>query len=208
MTKIITVMNLKGGSGKTTTTAFLAHAYAQRGHSVCVVDADPQGSIMRWASQAGWGIPVIGKPVPKLNMVLQGIVGDRFDYVIIDTPPLDEKAGIVYGALRAADYVLTPMAPTMPELERLPDVWQAIEDVQSSRPDHDQISSSILFNRTIPNASSTEQFRKDITDAGQRVLTTTIPRREAIAQAFGQEIKNLFGHDQVAFELEKKVEVA
>lgn len=203
MTKIITVMNLKGGSGKTTTTALLAHAYAFRGDSVCVIDADPQAQIMRWSSQAGWDIPVIGKAVPKLDRLLGGIVGDRFDYIVIDTPPLDEKAGIVYGALRAADFVLTPMAPTLHELERLPDVWQAIEDVQDTR--GDEIVSAILFNRTIPNASSTEQFRRDVTEAGKRVLTTTIPRREAIAQAFGQEITKLFGHDQVAIELEKKV---
>jgi chromosome partitioning protein len=204
MTKIVTVMNLKGGSGKTTTTAFLAHAYAKAGHRVCVIDADPQASIMRWASQAGWAIPVIGKPVPKLHLLLQGIVGDRFDYLVIDTPPLEEKAGIVYGALRASDFVLTPMAPTLSELDRLPDVWAAIDDVQDRRPEHDQILSSILFNRTVPNANSTKQFRTDIENAGQRVLTTTIPRKEAIAQAFNQEITSLYGHDQVAIELEKK----
>lgn len=200
--KVVAIMNLKGGSGKTTTTALLAHAYAKAGHSVCVIDADPQASIMRWSSQAGWDIPVMGKPVPKLHLLLDGLVGNRFDYVLIDTPPLDEKSGIVYGALRAADYVLTPMAPTLSELDRLPDVWQAIEDVNATR--GDDIVSAILFNRTIPNANSTEQFRNDITDAGYRVLTTTIPRREAIAQSFNQEITDLYGHDQVAIELEKK----
>jgi chromosome partitioning protein len=202
MTKTVTVMNLKGGSGKTTTTAFLAHAYVKQGLSVCIVDADPQASITRWASQAGWEIPVLGKAVPKLHLVLRGIVGERFDVILIDTPPLDEKAGIVYGALRAADFVLTPMAPTLSELDRLPDVWDAIDDVQNSR--NDSINSSILFNRTIPNAASTEQLRRDIENAGQRVLTTTIPRREAIAQAFNQEITKLYGHDQVAIELEKE----
>lgn len=203
MTKIVTVMNLKGGSGKTTTTAFLAHAYAKQGLNACVVDADPQGSVMRWSSQAGWDIPVIGKAVPKLHLLIGGIIGDRFDVVIIDTPPLDEKAGIVYGALRAADFVLIPMAPTLQELDRLPDVWDVLDEVQATR--NDDILASVMFNRVVTNALSTDVLREKIEKAGQRVLTTTIPRREAIAQAYGQEITKLYGHDQVAIELEKKV---
>jgi len=202
-TKVVTVMNLKGGSGKTTTTALLAHAYLKQGKKVCIIDADPQQSIMRWADAAGWTIPVLGKPVKKLDLLWKGMIGDRFDYLLIDTPPLDEKAGIVFGALRAASYVLTPMAPTLSEMDRLPDVWDAIDQVNDSRAD--SINSSILFNRTIPNAGSTEQYRKDIEEEGYRVLTTTIPRREAIAQSFNQEIVRLYGHDQVAIELEKEV---
>jgi len=202
MTKIITVMNLKGGSGKTTTTAFLAHAYAAQGESVLIVDADEQGSVLHWSSVAGWEIPTIGKPVPKLHTLLGGIIGDRFDRVIIDTPPLDEKAGVVYGALRAADMVLVPMAPSIVEFERLPDVWNAIEEAQSFR--NDDIGSAVVLNRTIPNASSTQVIGDLIRGDGHRVLTTTIPRREAIAQAFGAPITAFFGHDQVAIELDKK----
>lgn len=203
MTKILTVVNLKGGSGKTTTTAFLAHAYAAQGKKVLIVDADPQGSVLDWSSQAGWDIPVIGKPVPKLHMMLGGIIGDMFDIVVIDTPPLDEKAGIVYGALRAADVVVVPMAPTMMELGRLAGVWSAIEEASSTR--NDDIEAVVLFNRTIANASSTDIHRETIASEGRRVLRTTIPRREAIAQAPGAPITDLYGHDLVVSELEEKV---
>jgi len=202
-TKVVTVINLKGGSGKTTTTAFLAHAYAKQGHAVCIIDADEQASLLRWSEAAAWEIPVFAMPVKNIDRLWKGIVGSRFDYILIDTPPLDEKAGVVYGALRAADYALTPMAPTLSEMDRLPDVWDTIERVNDSR--SEPLNASILFNRTIPNAASTEQYRGDITDAGQRVLTTSIPRREAIAQAFNQPITKLYGHDQVAIELEKEV---
>lgn len=203
MTKIITVMNLKGGSGKTTTTAHLAHAYAAKGLSVVIIDADPQQSLMRWSSQADWELPVMGKPVPRLYRLLHGMIGDRFDVALIDTPPLDEKAGIVYGALRASDTVIIPLQPTMLEVERLPDVWHAIDEAAELR--NDDIASMVLFNRTIANASSTGIHRTTIEQAGHRVLQTTIPRREAIAQAGGASIVNLYGHDLVADELEQKV---
>jgi chromosome partitioning protein len=202
MTKILSVVNLKGGSGKTTTTAHIAHAYAKRGERVLIVDADPQASLLNWADRAGWDIPVIGKAAPKLHLQLAGIIGDMFDVVVIDTPPLDEKAGIVYGALRVADTVLVPMAPTLMEHERLVDVWDAIDEAGAYR--DDPIQAAALLNRVVPNAASTDIIREVVSGSGHRVLTTTIPRREAIAQAYGQPITQLFGHDQVIIELERE----
>ncbi len=47
------MVNLKGGSGKTTTAVFLAHEWATRGRSVLLVDVDPQATALRWSEQAG-----------------------------------------------------------------------------------------------------------------------------------------------------------
>lgn len=43
--QVIAVVNFKGGSGKTTTTAHLAQYLALTGHRVLAVDLDPQGSL-------------------------------------------------------------------------------------------------------------------------------------------------------------------
>ncbi len=48
--RTIAVINQKGGVGKTTTTANLAHAFAIKGHSVTGIDMDPQGHLA-----AHWG---------------------------------------------------------------------------------------------------------------------------------------------------------
>ena len=43
--KTIAVSSLSGGQGKTTTTLLLARELLERGHSVLLIDADPQHSL-------------------------------------------------------------------------------------------------------------------------------------------------------------------
>ena len=199
--KIITVCNLKGGTGKTTTAAHLAHAYAASGRQVLVVDADPQGSALRWSEQGEWTIPTVALPVKTLHTKLDGIVPSGTGVVIIDTPPLDDQAGIVYSAMRAADHVVVTMAPTMMEFERLADVWAAIEEVEPLR--SKPTSVSVLLNRTVPNANSTPMFRELIEESGHVVLSTTIPRRESIAQSFGAPVTDIAKYLDIITEIEK-----
>src|SRR6185437_5914489 len=43
--QVVTVVNFKGGSGKTTTAAHLGQYLALRGHRVLAIDLDPQASL-------------------------------------------------------------------------------------------------------------------------------------------------------------------
>jgi chromosome partitioning protein len=185
---ILTVCNYKGGTGKTTSAAFLAHVLAESGLSVLVIDSDPQGSCLRWSETGEWSIPVVGLPVRDVHTKLPGIVGDRFDAVVIDTPPLHDERGIVASSLRAATHVLTPIAPTPVEYDRLADVREAVADAGALRadgpPEH-----AVLLTRTVPSAASTEAYRAAITEDGLRVLKPTVGRRERFAQAYGDPIE-------------------
>lgn len=197
--QVIAVANLKGGSAKTTTAAYLAHAFAAQGLETLVIDSDPQGSTMRWSETAEWSVPTIALPTKTLHARIAGITRPSTEVVVIDTPPLLERAGTVYSALRAADTVVIPCAPTVVEVDVLPDVWAAIEEVEPLRPR--PLAAAVLLTRTIPNANSTEVFRESIEAGGHTVLDTTVPRREAFAQSFGGPITNLGAYEGAAAEV-------
>src|SRR4051794_12851146 len=98
---ILAVVNLKGGTSKTTTAVYLAHALYERGRRVLLVDADPQGSALAWNEDAPepFPFPVIGLPTRELHRQLMDAVSPDIDAIVIDTPPLDHKSGIVVSAL-------------------------------------------------------------------------------------------------------------
>lgn len=187
---VIPVVNLKGGTAKTTTAAFLAHALHEAGWAVFGVDADPQGSLLHWSGTAEFPFPVLGLAERNLHTRLDGVLGDRAEAVIVDTPPLDEQAGIVYSALRRATHALTPVAPTPIEYERLPAIRDALAEVASLRVRNTAPQHWVLLTRTVAQAASTEAYRAEISADGDRVLQSHVPRRERYAQAYGDPIRN------------------
>lgn len=181
----LTVANLKGGTSKTTTAAYLAHCL---GPGVLGVDADPPGSLLRWSELAGeWPVPVIALPVRDLHTRLPGIAGAAYTRAVIDTPPLDEHAGIVYSALRAADVVVVPVSPSTMELDRLSPILDAVAEVAPLRARPPEVR--VLLTRVVSRASSGSNAREVLTAAGLTVLPTAVPRLERYAQAFGRPVE-------------------
>lgn len=182
--RVVTVTNLKGGSGKSTGAGLLAHAWASAGRRVIAVDADPQGTLTRWAQDGEWTIPVFGLATNKLHAELSGIVNqDRFDVVVIDTPPLELQRGIVYSAMRAATDVVVTLAPTASEWDVLPAVWGALDEVEPLRTQ--PVVVSVLWNRVRANTTSSTVYRDLLAASGRHSCRSVIPLAERYAQAIG-----------------------
>ncbi|GAA2790678.1 ParA family protein [Mycolicibacterium pallens] len=198
----IVVANLKGGSTKTTTAAFVLHALAEAGLPALGVDADGENeSLLAWSEAGEWSIPVIGMPVADLHRKLPGVVGDRYDGVVIDTPPMKERRGVVASAIRIATHVLVPMAPTGMEYARIPAIRELVEEAGALAVTPPQLA--VVLTRTVSNAASTDVYRQMLSDDGVRVLRPTVGRLERYAQAFGLPITNAAGtaYGDVADEL-------
>jgi chromosome partitioning protein len=106
--------------------------------------------------------------------------------VIIDAPQLEDHAGIARSALRCADEILIPCAPSPIEINRTTPVREEINEIAAfqERP----ARSAVLLNRCVARANSTADARDALQDLGYDVLRTAVPRLEVYAQSFGLPI--------------------
>lgn len=142
--KVLTVATLKGGNAKTTTCLAVAAVLAERGHSVALVDADPQSTatmtfglkpvLEPWAAepielylkelQAG-SITLVrgGRPLRLASATQRESFLRRevsTEVMIIDTAPGEIE--LVDAALRRADVLLIPVEPSPLSLTGMSDV--------------------------------------------------------------------------------------
>src|SRR5690348_3413961 len=192
----LALANLKPGTGKTTSAVWLAHVFAQAGNSVLLVDADPSGSALEWsdlaamdphlaAPEAAFPFRIIALPSRELHRRLPE-VAQADDVVIIDTPQLEDHAAIARSALRYADEILIPCAPSPIEINRTTPVREEIAEMEPVR--DRPVRSAILLNRCITRAHSVSDARQALQDLGYDVLSSTVPRLEVYAQSFGMPV--------------------
>ena len=193
----LALANFKPGTGKTTSAVWLAHVFAQAGNSLLLVDADPSGSALEWSDlaamyprlapgQAAFPFRIVALPSRELHRRLPEIARND-DVVIIDTPQIEDHAAIAWSALRYADEIVIPCAPSPIEIDRTSPVREEIAEVRAfcGKP----ARSAILLNRCIARAHSTSDAREALEGLGYDVLTTVVPRLEVYAQSFGMPVR-------------------
>ena len=114
LSKVITISQQKGGTGKTTLAVHLAMAFIKYHNlKVAIIDTDPQGSLGKWFMIRS------EKNVSNENLTFKtaSLWGAQYesktlkndhDIVVVDTPPKIESDA--RPAIEAADLVLIPMA--------------------------------------------------------------------------------------------------
>jgi chromosome partitioning protein len=117
---IISILNQKGGTGKTTIAVNITREYTKRTFKTLLVDSDSQGSALRWHEESGGDlIDLTCLPVTTLDKDVAKFK-DRYERIIIDGIP--RVSPLTVCAIKAADVVLIPVQPSPY------DVW-ATEDL-------------------------------------------------------------------------------
>jgi chromosome partitioning protein len=107
--KVVAILSEKGGAGKTTLAVHLATAAHLEGHSVAILDLDPQGSAYAWAERRTEPPEAQAITPVALPGWLDKLRQADCELVVIDTGRDANNAG--YTAAKAADMILIPLRP-------------------------------------------------------------------------------------------------
>lgn len=209
---VIAMLNIKGGTGKSTLAINLGAALQRRGKDAVIVDADQEATVRDWVSARDESSTVDFPSVlaaDRPEMLAASIRAIKADYVIIDTPGSNE---LVSGkAIGVADVALIVMQPSAA------DIWQAAKTVTQINQKRDlggKIEAAFVINRVSSATKlSKETLSGEWNEYGIPMLETTIGNRVQFAQTLGNgesifESKSVEGKAEIESlvnELEKKL---
>lgn len=130
--RVVSLLNQKGGVGKTTIAINLAAYLALSGEKVLLGDADPQGSARDWHEErqnAGYEelFPVVGLDRGSMGRNLDALK-TGFDWVVIDAPPRLEK--MAAAAILASNVILIPVTPSPYDIWACSDLVELVKSRQ------------------------------------------------------------------------------
>ncbi len=128
--RIVSVVNQKGGAGKSTTVMNLA-AIAAQSSRVLVVDVDPQQSVTMWATHTEKKLPA-DRQLPFDTTtetdpeVLSKLRNTSYDIIFVDTPGNLENTEVIRTVVENSDFVILPTEPTTLALVPLVNTYKLI----------------------------------------------------------------------------------
>ena len=182
LSKVITISQQKGGSGKTTLAVHLALAFIKYHNlKVAVIDTDPQGSLGKWfmirsekkvsndnltfKTASLWGAQYESKSLKKDH-----------DIVIIDTPPKIESDA--RPSIESADLVLIPIAASHV------DFWATGAIVEIAKKANKKIL--IQINRSSQRSKLITKTNDFIKSLNLSATKTIIGNRQIFAASMGE----------------------
>ena len=197
-TRVIAVINQKGGAGKTTLAMNVAAGLTRRGSTV-VIDLDPQCSALQWASMGTAPFPA----------TIKQIIGSwdartlhqnyrAYQHMVLDCPPsLESHASLQ--ALRTCDIALIPVLPSPVDLWASMKLPQEIEEAREINPN---IRAYLVLNQLEPRSALSSAMRDALTEFGVPALNANIRRRAAYRNAAleGRSVYQMGGRGTAAVE--------
>ena len=157
---IVSILNQKGGTGKTTLAVNLARCLTLRNQKTLLVDSDPQGSVRNWhVNSNGDLLDVLGLDRPTIDKDINKF---RFNYewIIVDGAP--QLSTMAVKTILISDIVLIPVQPSPY------DIWATKDTVDLIKTRQDvtegKLKAAFIVSRQIVNTRFGNELRELLSD--------------------------------------------
>jgi chromosome partitioning protein len=176
---IISILNQKGGTGKTTLAVNMAREYTKRTIKTLLVDSDSQGSALRWHEESGGElIDLTCLPMTTLDKDVVKFK-DRYERIIIDGIP--RVSPLTACAIKAADVVLIPVQPSPY------DIWatEPLVDLVKQRMEltEGKLKAAFVVCRSIKGTILGREITEQLTSLGLPVFVAGTCQRQEYAKS-------------------------
>jgi len=186
----ITVVNQKGGVGKTTLATHLAIWLHERGLRVALIDADGQAASTRWVGAARPEITVVTETNAEGIIEAAHRLRTTHDAIVGDGPA--NLAEATRALLLAADPAVVPCGATLPELEAAAQSFRILRSAQLVRGGSKPAGRLVLNRLRSDRFVLTRESRVVAASMGVPVCHSVLRLREAVADSPGQ--RNVVWH--------------
>lgn len=198
---IVSLLNLKGGVGKTTSCIALATAAARDGKDVIVLDADPQGSATFWADNADDN----DRPLPfevnaanpaTIKRAAKKFQGNPDKWAFIDCPP---NGTILDAAQEASDFVIIPTGTGNADLVKTAETVRTMEA-------NDKLY-AVLLTRVLTNTNGFKVAQENLENGSISFFDAAIRQKEDLKGYFGLPFgSSLYGYEDVYSEIKEALQ--
>ncbi|MGE5629662.1 MAG: ParA family partition ATPase [Caulobacteraceae bacterium] len=186
--KVISVVNQKGGVGKSTIACNLAVNAVFDGKRALLIDADPQGSSLSFrAIRQSDDIKAVSITQPTIHKDINDF--SNFDVVIVDAGGRDNT--LFRSAVTAASkgILLIPVLPSQYDIWAAEDTFKVLKEARI----YVDIQAYAVFNQTIQNTTVSKEAREALEELAAEsdiklintVLYSRVDYKKSISQGMG-----------------------
>jgi len=186
---IISILNQKGGTGKTTLAVNLARGYTKLGINTILIDSDIQGSAQRWHERSnGQLIDMTCLPMNTLDKDVQKYVS-VYNRIIIDGIPRISPLTIC--AIKCADLILIPVQPSPYDVWATEDLVRNVKDKISMS--DGKTKAAFIISRKITGTNLGRDIQEELKKLELPIFSSATSQRVAYATSVEKGLSVLDG---------------